>query len=155
MFRSTRTAAVSEMKLSAKAEYGCVALLELARANRASQPVRIRSIASGQGIPERFLVQILLILKSAGLVESTRGASGGYRLAREPGDITVLDIVEAIDGRPGPSRNGGEPAGPPAAWALADIWREAEALERDYLRGITLMDVLERINSPGDSAYQI
>jgi Rrf2 family cysteine metabolism transcriptional repressor len=143
------------MKLTAKAEYGCVALLELARADRTGQPVRIRSIAASQGIPERFLVQILLVLKSAGLVESTRGASGGYRLSRVPGEITVLDVVEAVDGRPGPSRGEGGPASHPASRALAGIWREAEAREREFLRGITLLEVLARIESPEDSTYQI
>lgn len=143
------------MKLSAKAEYGCVALLELARADRTGQPVRIRSISASQGIPERFLVQILLVLKSAGLVESTRGASGGYRLSREPAEITVLDVVEAVDGRLGPSRTEGGPGSHPAARALAGIWREAEARERDFLRGISLVEVLARIESPEDSTYQI
>lgn len=155
MFRSTKAAAVSEMKLSAKAEYGCVALLELARADRTGQPVRIRSIAASQGIPERFLVQILLVLKSAGLVESTRGATGGYRLSREPGEITVLDVVEAVDGRPGPSRGEGGPGSHPASRALNGIWREAEAREREFLRGISLLEVLARIESPEDSTYQI
>ena len=143
------------MKLTAKAEYGCVALLELARADRTGQPVRIRSIAASQGIPERFLVQILLVLKSAGLVESTRGASGGYRLSRVPGEITVLDVVEAVDGRHGPSRGEGGPGSHPASRALAGIWREAEAREREFLRGITLLEVLARIESPEDSTYQI
>ncbi|MFM7540686.1 MAG: RrF2 family transcriptional regulator [Planctomycetota bacterium] len=143
------------MKLSAKAEYGCVALLELARANSTGQPVRIRSIAASQGIPERFLVQILLVLKSAGLVESTRGASGGYRLSREPAEITVLDVMEAVDGRSGPSRADSGAGGHPVGRALVGIWREAEAREREFLSGITLLDVLARIESPDDSTYQI
>lgn len=143
------------MKLSAKAEYACVALLELAGADRTGQPIRIRNIAANQGIPERFLVQILLVLKSAGLVESTRGAAGGYRLSRQPDTITVLEVVEAIDGRSGPSRGEAGTSAHPMGKALSQIWREAEARERLFLGGITLVDVLARVEAPEDSMYQI
>ena len=70
------------MRISAKAEYACVAMLELAANYAEPQPVRIKTIAEAQGIPPYFLVQILLQLKTAGLVVSVRGASGGYQLAR-------------------------------------------------------------------------
>ena len=70
------------MKISAKAEYACLAVLALARHKPGEPPMRIREIAEAHGIPERYLVQILLQLKGAGLVTSVRGASGGYRLAR-------------------------------------------------------------------------
>ena len=72
------------MRISAKAEYACVAMLELAANCADAQPVRIKAIADAQGIPPRFLVQILLQLKTAGLVASVRGAQGGYQLARPP-----------------------------------------------------------------------
>src|SRR5919108_2967689 len=85
------------MRISAKAEYACVAMLELAASHRAPQPLRIKAIADAQGIPQRFLVQILLQLKTAGLVASVRGASGGYQLARAPERITVADVITAID----------------------------------------------------------
>ncbi len=68
------------MKFTAKTEYACLAVLELARAFDLGEPVRIRTIADEHGIPSRFLVQILLQLKGAGLVSSTRGAAGGYQL---------------------------------------------------------------------------
>ena len=64
------------MKFSAKTEYACLAVLELARAYDSGEPVRIRTIADEHGIPSRFLVQILLQLKGAGLAASTRGARG-------------------------------------------------------------------------------
>lgn len=69
------------MKISAKAEYACLAVLALARHGLAAPPMRIREISESSAIPERYLVQILLQLKGAGLVVSTRGASGGYSLA--------------------------------------------------------------------------
>src|SRR3954452_14365815 len=68
------------MRVSAKAEYACIAMLELAANYGDSQPVRVKSIADHHGIPQRFLVQILLQLKGAGYVTSTRGAAGGYQL---------------------------------------------------------------------------
>ena len=79
------------MRISAKAEYACVAMLELAANYGEPQPVRIKAIADAQGIPQRFLVQILLQLKTAGLVASVRGASGGYQLARPPETISLAD----------------------------------------------------------------
>ena len=77
------------MRLSAKTEYAAIALLELARNWAGDEPVRIRSICAAHGVPSRFLVQILLQLKGAGIVTSTRGAAGGYHLAREPESITL------------------------------------------------------------------
>ncbi len=86
------------MKISAKAEYACLALLALARHGPEAPPLRIREISETYDIPERYLVQILLRLKSAGLVMSTRGAAGGYHLARAASSISVGQILAAIDG---------------------------------------------------------
>ena len=66
------------MKVSAKTDYACLAMLELAAHYGSKEPLRIRTIADEHGIPSRFLVQILLQLKGAGFVASTRGAAGGY-----------------------------------------------------------------------------
>ena len=85
------------MRVSAKAEYACVAMMELAGSYSDPQPVRIKAIADAQGIPPRFLVQILLALKTAGLVVSVRGAAGGYQLARPPDSISLASIINAID----------------------------------------------------------
>src|ERR1700722_3052267 len=87
------------MRVSAKAEYACVAMLELAANYKEPQPVRIKAIAEAQGIPQRFLVQILLQLKTAGLVASVRGASGGYQLAHPPESISLAAVITAIDDR--------------------------------------------------------
>ena len=72
------------MFLSAKAEYASLAMLELAVQYGDPRPVRLADLADKHGIPQRFLVQILLQLKGAGLVSSVRGAAGGYQLARPP-----------------------------------------------------------------------
>ncbi len=86
------------MNRSAKTEYACLAVLELAAKYGAGEPVRVRAIADRQGIPSPFLVQILLQLKSAGVVESTRGSAGGYRLARDPATLSLGEVVAIIEG---------------------------------------------------------
>ena len=86
------------MRISAKTEYACIAMLELASQYGSGEPVRIREIAERHGVPPRFLVQILLQLKGAGLVASVRGAAGGYRLLSPPDEISLGRIMEVIDG---------------------------------------------------------
>lgn len=85
------------MRLSAKTVYAARALLELALAPGDGEPMRIEDIARAQSIPERFLPQILLALKSAGLVASRRGSQGGYLLARPASAITLADVVRRFD----------------------------------------------------------
>src|SRR5437763_4308853 len=85
------------LPFSAKAEYACIAMLELAGRYGDKTPVRVKTIADAHGIPQRFLVQILLQLKGAGLVASVRGASGGYQLARPPETVSLADIIQVID----------------------------------------------------------
>ena len=87
------------MNISAKTEYACIAVLELAARYGSGKPVRIRDIADANGIPSRFLVQILLQLKSAGIVGSTRGAAGGYQLVKPPAEITLGEVMAVSDGQ--------------------------------------------------------
>lgn len=85
------------MLFSAKAEYASLAMLELAAQYGDPRPLRLVDIAEKHNIPQRFLVQILLQLKGAGLTASTRGASGGYQLARPPEEISLADILGSVD----------------------------------------------------------
>lgn len=85
------------MKLSVRVQYGIQALLELAL-NFGGGNVLIKDIASSQKVPIRFLEQLLLPLKRGGLAASVRGKSGGYVLAKHPSDITLLDVIEILDG---------------------------------------------------------
>ena len=145
------------MRLSAKTEYAAIAALELARCSAAADPVRLRAISQGQRVPERFLVQILLQLKASGIVSSTRGAAGGYRLARPPEEITLADIRGAIEGdtdtaAPLTAELAGRSR---AAAALAAAWDEAGRAEDETLRGITLADLLERCRGTADAMYYI
>ena len=86
------------MLLTAKTEYACLAVLELALHEHELKPLRIADISSRQGIPSRFLVQILLQLKAAGIVTSIRGASGGYRLSRPANTITLGEVTAVVAG---------------------------------------------------------
>ena len=83
------------MHIPAKVDYGIRALLALAAAGT---PQTAESLAEQQGLPPRFLGAILADLRRAGIVASQRGAEGGYRLARDPSDITIADVIRALDG---------------------------------------------------------
>jgi Rrf2 family protein len=115
------------MQFSAKAEYACLAMLELAVRHDDPRPVRLVDITDAHGIPQRFLVQILLQLKGAGLVRSTRGAAGGYHLGRSPEAISLADILDVVD-RSESGQNGARPTtrtdgtASPMALALRDVW---------------------------------
>lgn len=132
------------MKISAKAEYACLAVLELVLRREQVEPIRLAEIAEKDQIPERFLVQILLQLKGAGFVQSVRGAAGGYRLAVDPEKMTVWDVVHLVDGA-----NACGPAGDDlqrgSGWqALRGVWQEVNRREEDYLRGINFADLAEQ-----------
>jgi Rrf2 family protein len=119
------------MKLSAKAEYACLAIIGLARFGSDGTPVRVRDIAGAQGIPERYLVQILIQLKVAGLVYSARGSAGGYRLSRPPDRITLGEVLAAVDGPGEPPRDSQGSVEQALLSVLADIRaNERAVLER-------------------------
>jgi Rrf2 family protein len=145
------------MKISAKTEYAAIAAVELARRNDAREPVRIRTICEAQGVPARFLVHILLQLKAAGIVTSTRGVGGGYRLAREPGAITLRDVHQAVEGAAEATGTvtRGLARRSRAAAVLASAWSEATRAESDALASITLADLVDRCRVPGESMYYI
>jgi Rrf2 family protein len=146
----------STMKISAKTEYACIAMLDLASQHQSGQPVRIRDIADRHDVPPRFLVQILLQLKGAGLVASVRGAAGGYQLLVPPEEISLGRILGAIDGL-GDDENQPTNASPdsPAVKVLLHAWREVAAAEHKVLDGTTLADLLERADALGESMYHI
>ncbi|MBI4675029.1 MAG: Rrf2 family transcriptional regulator [Chloroflexi bacterium] len=91
------------MRLSKRGEYGLKALIELA-ANDAEDVIRIRELAEREQIPLKFLEQILLALKNAGLLQSRRGVNGGYYLARPADEITLGQVVRTLDGPVAPIR---------------------------------------------------
>ena len=84
------------MKLSTRARYGIHAMYDLA-CNDGAQPRPLKAVAEAQGIPEAYLEQLLCALRRGGLVQSVRGAQGGYMLSRPPGEITVGDILRTLE----------------------------------------------------------
>ncbi|MGD0263130.1 MAG: Rrf2 family transcriptional regulator [Verrucomicrobiota bacterium] len=86
------------MKLSVKTDYAARAVLGLAQHYPAGLALPAETLAAAQGAPGKFLIQILVELKAQGIVRSVRGMAGGYLLARPPADITLADVLEAVDG---------------------------------------------------------
>ena len=85
------------MRLTSKSEYGLVAMIDIAAAGD-ERPVSVREISERRGIPRKFLEQIFHSLRQAGLVDSRRGPRGGFSLSRSPREISVLDVIEAVEG---------------------------------------------------------
>jgi Rrf2 family protein len=142
------------MKLSAKTEYACLAMLELAARYGSKEPVRIRTIADEHGIPSRFLVQILLQLKGAGFVASTRGASGGYQLAKPPKEITLGEVMTVIEGSDSEISTS-QTDDSAAARVLVEAWREVANAQREALYGITFGDLAARIKKNSANMFYI
>lgn len=140
------------MRVSAKAEYACLAMVELAVHHGVEQPLRVKAIADAHGIPQRFLVQILLQLKVAGLVVSLRGPSGGYHLARRPEQISLADVITAVD-RPQEFAPSELPS--PLAPVLQEVWKEIQAEEYRMLQELSLADLVRRIKESDVLTYQI
>lgn len=139
---------------SAKTEYASLAMLELAARYHDPQPVRIRQIADQHGIPSRFLVQILLQLKGAGLVSSTRGASGGYQLTRPPDRITLAEVMAPLEGQEPPPTTSCK-SDSPGALALLDVWQEIHRARQETLEATTLADLVERARGRDEHMYYI
>jgi Rrf2 family protein len=144
-----------DMKISAKAEYACLAVLELALRAGQSEPVRAADIAEANDIPQRFLVQILLQLKGAGYVASVRGAAGGYRLAREPEQINLWEIIESIDG-PSSAHLADQTSGKSFSWkVLRSVWDTVTRAEQEHLAKINFAQLVEEAGRPSAHMYYI
>ena len=133
------------MRISAKADYAVRAALELA-ASPDGQAVKGERLAEAQDIPLQFLEHILLELKHARLIQARRGAKGGYWLARPPAEITVADVIRAVEG---PLANIHENAPEElhyagAAEKLRDVWVAVRAALRSVLENVTLADLAEK-----------
>lgn len=129
------------MRLTAKSEYGLLALVELACRHGAG-PTSAREISRRQDVPATFLEQLLVALRRAGLVTAVRGAHGGFELGRDPGAVTVLDVVEALEGPLAPTICAQEGNCQRShACAAGVIWEKAAANLRAVLEGTTLADL--------------
>ena len=133
------------MRVSAKVDYAVRAGAELAAA-AGEGPVKGDHIATAQKIPLKFLENILLDLKHAGLVQSQRGTEGGYWLAKDPAEISLADVIRAVEG-PIATVRGVRPddvAYDGAARALAAVWIELRAAMRGVREETTLADLVVR-----------
>ncbi len=137
------------LKVPLKITYGILAALDLAH-HYGANPIQAKVIAHRQTIPARFIEQILLALKHAGIVESSRGAQGGYTLSRAPGKVSLSDIVQALDGSQSLSHaqdgrsNGHSPTHIHREVLLTTIWGKVKEAEEKVLSSITLESLVEQ-----------
>jgi len=130
------------MRISAKADYAVRAVVELAAAE-GDKPVKAERVANAQEIPLNFLENILGELRHAGIVRSHRGAEGGFRLAKPASEVTVADIIRAVEG-PLASVRGGPPEDATytgAATTLPRVWIAVRANLRRVVENVTIADI--------------
>src|SRR3954468_24773480 len=129
------------LSITTKSPYALRALTELVRAG-GQGPVPIGELARRRDVPVQFLEQLFAVLRRAGLLRSQRGVKGGYAFAREPTEITVLEVVELLDG--------------PFGRAAVGVFAEAAEAGRKVLAGTTIADVVEReARDAGAAMYYI
>ncbi len=141
------------MRVSTRGDYACRALVSLALHADDLGPQSARDIAGRTALPQPYLEQILLALKGAGLVRSKRGVGGGYVLARSPQEITLAEIVSAVDGPIGlgdfgrPHENGA--CDHEGQCVLLGVWEEASEVMRRMLGSHSLESVVRRSRGQG------
>ncbi len=132
------------MELSCKTEYALLALLELTGHYNDGEPLQIRQIAAQQNIPDRYLEQLLATLRRGGLVRSQRGAKGGYVLGREPWKITLLDIINCLEGSDSQASKSDAPPKTVESAVVGEVWQEVHDRAHDVLQGYTLQNLSEK-----------
>jgi Rrf2 family protein len=132
------------MQVSTKGRYALQFLLDLSQ-RRHSGPVALKSVAQRQGISKKYLEHIVAMLAPAGMLQIARGYQGGYRLAREPSEITVADVLNITEGGlasvPEPWDTGADR--PPEELMTRRVWEGLDRVVGDYLKGITLQDIVD------------
>ena len=131
------------MRLTAKSEYGLLAAIDLA-CHYGEGPVSAREVSEHRGIPARFLEQLFVQLRRSGIVTAVRGAHGGFELARAPRDISVLDVVEALEGPLSSSVCDAEASGgcmKSPACAASLVWSRATGALREVFSSTTLEEL--------------
>lgn len=140
------------MRISARCDYACKALLELALRWPNKEPLQIHMISEKQDIPLRYLVQILIQLKRLGLVISTRGKEGGYILAKSPDSISLGQVMRQMGGPLLPIVN----SALKRESVFAAIWSEVEGAMADVLDKVTFEDILNKVKGKDRAIiYQI
>ena len=146
------------MYISSKGDYGIRALFDLAQ-HYGKGPIQSRDIHLRQGIDENYLNQILISLRKSGLIESVRGPQGGHRLARPPAQITILEVLVALEGPLLPTEAGRDslvPSEPLDRELVREVWDELRASLERYLAAVTLDDLAQRKRAQtGEMMYHI
>lgn len=130
------------LELSSKVEYAVLALIELASHPKNKAPLTMGEITAKQTIPERYLEQILTSLRRRGVVQSQRGARGGFVLAREPWQITLLEIVILVEGERAEKES--SDFGTEERILIREIWYETNAAAKEVLSRYTLQDLCQK-----------
>ncbi|MEG4504066.1 Rrf2 family transcriptional regulator [Microcoleus sp. F6_B4] len=132
------------MELSSRVEYALLALLELASHYPKDSPLTVNEITASQEIPERYLDQILAVLRRASIVQSLRGAKGGYLLAKEPWQITLLEVFSILEGEGSSQIQKVSESVTIEKTAVLEIWQEARQASWEVLGKYTLQDLCEQ-----------
>jgi Rrf2 family protein len=138
---------MTNMEITCKTEYALLALLELTAHYYDSEPRQIRQIAAQQNIPDRYLEQLLAMLRRGGLVRSQRGARGGYLLAREPWKITLLEVVICIEGLDISNRPENTNRKTIESILVREVWQEACDAYFAILQKYNLQDLCNQRNA--------
>lgn len=131
------------LELSGRTKYALMAMLELASIYDSGETLQIRQIAALQNIPDRYLEQLLATLRRGGLISSERGKKGGYLLSRPPWKITLLEIVNCMEGGDPAENNEDESV---SVRAISDVWQTVKKAADDVLEKNSLQDLLEKRN---------
>jgi Rrf2 family protein len=138
------------VKLSVKSDYAARAVLWLAHHYPGGGARTVEEMATSQGIPPNYLVQILIELKSAQIVKSLRGKEGGYMLARPPAEITFGDVLRCVHGEIFDSPGLNNPQNPPE---LREAWGQIQEAVSRSANGISFQELLERSAEKGKMYY--
>lgn len=146
------------MHVSTKSRYALRALVELAlRSGGAARPVRVADLAGERRLPEQFLEQLFAALRRRGVLRSHRGAGGGFTFARRPESVSVLEVVETLDGPLSVAACTGGECDLQDVCGPSIVWREAEEAFEEVLARTTIADLAERERQQrsGQPMYQI
>jgi Rrf2 family protein len=135
---------VGNVELSSRVEYALLALLELASRHPQDSPLTLNEITAYQEIPERYLDQILAVLRRAGIVQSLRGAKGGYLLAKEPWQITLLEVFCALEGSGSRQTPKVSESVTIEKTAVLESWQEVRQASLAVLGKYTLQDLCQQ-----------
>ncbi len=145
------------MRVSTRSDYGLRALIELA-GNFGGGPLQSSEIALRRHVPEQYLDQLLTALRKSGFLRSTRGPSGGHELLRDPRQITVLEVITALEGSLAPVGWLDEPAEStdhPHQCGQREIWERVRCATSEILGAYSIADLLEREPLPTAGSYRI